>query len=280
MALTPVPRRAQPGQRHAAVPAADGRRVPGRRPRPGPDLGRPRLAPCINYFFTPPFHTLTINETNNTLALLVFVLVATLVSSTVDLAARRTRQAARAAAESRTLANLAGSVLGGEEALTEMLDRVRETFALSSVTLLERTDDGWTTVASAGPAVTRPDEADTEVPTGDRLTLALCGSCPAGRGPAPDRRLRGPGGGRARPHPAQPGRRRGGPARGGRQGAGRPAGRRRARLPHPARGRQGVRLHAAERRPRPRRRRPTDPPPGRGRVRWTGWRPWSTTCST
>ena len=54
----------------------------------------------LNYYFTPPFHTLTISETNNALALLVFVLVATLVSSTVDLAARRTRQAARAAAES------------------------------------------------------------------------------------------------------------------------------------------------------------------------------------
>jgi two-component system sensor histidine kinase KdpD len=129
----------------------------------------------LNYFFTPPLHTLTISETNNALALLVFILVAALVSSTVDQAARRTRQAARAAAESRTLANLAGSVLGGEEALAEMLARVRETFALTSVTLLERTDDGWATVASAGPAVVRPADADTEVPAGDRVTLALCG---------------------------------------------------------------------------------------------------------
>ncbi len=130
----------------------------------------------LNYFFTPPLHTFTIGETNNALALLVFILVATLVSSTVDLAARRTRQAARAAAEARTLANLAGSVLGGEEALSEMLDRVRETFALTSVTLLERDDgDGWTAVASAGPAVARPSEADTEVPAGDRLVLALRG---------------------------------------------------------------------------------------------------------
>ncbi len=129
----------------------------------------------LNYYFTPPLHTLTISETNNALALLVFVLVATLVSSTVDLAARRTRQAARAAAESRTLANLAGTVLGGEEALSEMLQRVRETFALNSVTLVERTDGHWAPIASAGPAVTRPADADTEVPAGDGLTLALCG---------------------------------------------------------------------------------------------------------
>ncbi|MGZ5400137.1 MAG: DUF4118 domain-containing protein [Nocardioides sp.] len=129
----------------------------------------------LNYYFTPPLHTFTIGETNNTLALLAFILVATLVSSTVDLAARRTRQAARAAAEARTLANLAGSVLGGEEALAEMLARVRETFALTSVTLLERADDGWTIVASAGPAVALPGDADTEVPAGDRLVLALRG---------------------------------------------------------------------------------------------------------
>ncbi|MGZ5405740.1 MAG: DUF4118 domain-containing protein, partial [Nocardioides sp.] len=129
----------------------------------------------LNYYFTPPLRTFTIGETNNTLALLAFILVATLVSSTVDLAARRTRQAARAAAEARTLANLAGSVLGGEEALAEMLARVRETFALTSVTLLERADDGWTIVASAGPAVALPGDADTEVPAGDRLVLALRG---------------------------------------------------------------------------------------------------------
>jgi len=129
----------------------------------------------LNYFFTPPFHTLTIGETNNALALFVFVLVAMMVSSAVDLAARRTRQASRAAAESRTLANLAGSVLGGEEALTEMLERVRETFGLTSATLLEKTDGEWHTFASAGPPTTRPGEAETDVPAGDTLILALRG---------------------------------------------------------------------------------------------------------
>ena len=141
----------------------------------------------LNYFFTPPLHTLTIRDTNNSLALLVFVLVAALVSSTVDLAARRTRQAARAAAESRTLANLAGSVLAGDDALADMLQRVRETFALTSVTLLERDEDGWLALANAGPAVSGPGEADAEVPAGDRLVLALRG--PALR--AEDQRLVG-----------------------------------------------------------------------------------------
>jgi two-component system, OmpR family, sensor histidine kinase KdpD len=129
----------------------------------------------LNYYFTPPLHTLTIGETNNALALFVFVLVAMLVSSAVDLAARRSRQAARAAAESRTLANLAGSVLGGEEALSQMLERVRETFGLTSATLLERAAKEWQVLASAGPPCTRPGVAETDVPAGDGLILALRG---------------------------------------------------------------------------------------------------------
>lgn len=92
----------------------------------------------LNYYFTPPLHTFNISETNNSLALGVFVLVAALVSSVVDLAARRTRQAARATAESETLGTLAGSILRGETALPAMLERVREAFGLTSVTLLER----------------------------------------------------------------------------------------------------------------------------------------------
>ncbi len=129
----------------------------------------------LNYYFTPPLHTLSIGETNNALALIVFVLVAMLVSGAVDLAARRTRQAARAAAESRTLANLAGSVLVGEGALEQMLDRVRETFGLTSATLLEQTEDGWVPLASSGPVCYTPREAETEVPAGERLALALSG---------------------------------------------------------------------------------------------------------
>jgi two-component system sensor histidine kinase KdpD len=145
----------------------------------------------LNYYFVPPLHTLTIRETNNALALVVFVLVAALVSSVVDLAARRTRQAARATAESETLGTLAGSILRGETALPALLERVREAFGLTSVTLLERTPhvvtpgrgaaargpaDEWAVVASAGAdRCERPQDADTEVPAGDTLLLALRG---------------------------------------------------------------------------------------------------------
>ena len=144
----------------------------------------------LNYYFAPPLHTLTIREPNNALAIGVFVVVAALVSSVVDLAARRTRQAARAKAEADTLGTLAGSILRGETALPATLERLREALGLTSVTLLERTSpetadggtpsrgpaDEWTVVAVAGPdGCTRPQDADTELAAGDTLTLALRG---------------------------------------------------------------------------------------------------------
>ena len=109
----------------------------------------------LNYFFTPPLHTLTIKDPNNALALFIFIAVGMLVSSVVDLAARRTREAARAAAESRTLADLASAALAEDDALGLMLERLRETFALRSVTLFERDDEGWRLVACAGRGVHR-----------------------------------------------------------------------------------------------------------------------------
>jgi two-component system sensor histidine kinase KdpD len=138
----------------------------------------------LNFYFVPPIHKFTIAEVNNALALGVFVVVALLVSSVVDMAARRTRQAARAGAESALLATTAGDVLAGQRPVEAVLDRVREAFGMDSVTLLERAGDGtppgpaaaWTVVAHSGPdAVTTPDEADVEVPVAKGLRLALRG---------------------------------------------------------------------------------------------------------
>jgi two-component system sensor histidine kinase KdpD len=151
----------------------------------------------LNYYFTPPIHLFTISDGNNILALVLFVAVAIVVSSVVDRAARRSKQAARASAESELLVTTAGSVLRGQQALAAVLSRVREAFGLESVTLLERDADQpdrraatrrWTPVASAGePPLQSPESADTEVPVTDRLVLALRGR-PL---PATDRRVLG-----------------------------------------------------------------------------------------
>lgn len=157
---------------------------------------RPALASAavgsllLNYWFTPPTHTLTVQDPENLVAIVIFFAVAVAVSSVVDLAARRTHQAARLRAESEILSFLAGSVLRGETALDALLERVRETFAMESVALLERSSDvePWTCAGFVGPApVTRPDDADVDMPVGDNMALALSGRVL----PAEDRRVLG-----------------------------------------------------------------------------------------
>jgi two-component system sensor histidine kinase KdpD len=143
----------------------------------------------LNWFFTQPFHTLTIADPKNIVAIAVFVGVAVAVASVVDLAARRTEQAARLRAESEILSFLAGSVLRGETSLEALLERVRETFAMASVALLERDNEAapWTCAGSVGTsrAVDRPEDADVDVPVGDHMALALTGRVL----PASDRRV-------------------------------------------------------------------------------------------
>jgi two-component system sensor histidine kinase KdpD len=150
----------------------------------------------LNYYFTPPLYQFTIAERENVLALIAFLLVAAAVSTVVDLAARRTREAARARAEAETLSTVAGGVLRGERPLPALLSRMRETFGQRCVTLLERgsadvatgelAGEGWHVVASeGGPPCTSPSQGDTQVPIDDTLSLVLVGPALA----ANDRRV-------------------------------------------------------------------------------------------
>lgn len=142
----------------------------------------------LNYFFAPPLHTFTISKPENLIAIVIFVVVALAVASVVDLAARRTHQAARLQSEAEILSYLAGSVLRGEHSLEALLDRVRETFGMESVALLERAGEheAWTCAAGVGGSqCLRPEDADVEVPVSDHLSLALTGRVL----PASDRRV-------------------------------------------------------------------------------------------
>ncbi|MCJ0869630.1 sensor histidine kinase KdpD [Streptomyces sp. AP-93] len=144
----------------------------------------------LNYYFTPPLHEFTISDPKNIVAIAIFVGVAVSVASVVDLAARRTHQAARLRAESEILSFLAGSILRGETALDALLERVRETFAMESVALLERESDvdPWTCAGSTGRnPVSRPEDAAVDMPIGENMALALTGRVL----PAEDRRVLG-----------------------------------------------------------------------------------------
>ncbi|WP_406174978.1 ATP-binding protein [Streptomyces sp. NBC_00996] len=143
----------------------------------------------LNWYFTPPVHTWTIADPENIVAIAVFFAVAVSVASVVDLAARRTHQAARLRAESEILSFLAGSVLRGETSLEALLERVRETFIMDTVALLERASevDPWTVTAGVGDSrlLERPEDADVDMPVGDHMSLALSGRVL----PASDRRV-------------------------------------------------------------------------------------------
>ncbi|MFJ9979447.1 DUF4118 domain-containing protein [Streptomyces cyaneofuscatus] len=144
----------------------------------------------LNYFFTPPLGQFTISNPKNIVAIVIFVGVAVSVASVVDLAARRTHQAARLRAESEILSFLAGSILRGENSLDALLERLRETFTMDSVALLERTSDvePWTCTAAVGARpVERPEDADVDIPVGENLALVLSGRAL----PAEDRRVLG-----------------------------------------------------------------------------------------
>ncbi|RST18895.1 sensor histidine kinase KdpD [Streptomyces sp. WAC05374] len=144
----------------------------------------------LNWFFAPPLYRFTVADPRNIVAIAVFFGVAVSVASVVDLAARRTHQAARLRAESEVLSFLAGSVLRGETALDALLERVRETFSMESVALLERENDvePWTRAGSVGRRpVARPEDADVDMPVGDHMALALSGRVL----PAEDRRVLG-----------------------------------------------------------------------------------------
>ncbi|ANY08221.1 sensor histidine kinase [Pseudonocardia sp. HH130630-07] len=107
----------------------------------------------LTYFLSPPLYSLELASLGNVVTVAALLLVGVLVALVVDRAARRAEQAARARAEAALLASFARTVLTRTDPLPRLLEKVRETWALGSVALLERRDDrGWACVASSGTA--------------------------------------------------------------------------------------------------------------------------------
>jgi two-component system sensor histidine kinase KdpD len=130
---------------------------------------------ALNWFFTPPYDTFLVEREDQLLALVVYLAVAVAVAVIVDLAARRTIEGRRARAEAHELSSLAGATLGREETLPDLLHRVRTTFRMRRVTLLEQVEGGWSPVASVSEG--EPDSQDVElrVSAGPHLVLSAWG---------------------------------------------------------------------------------------------------------
>ncbi|MFN8081734.1 MAG: DUF4118 domain-containing protein [Kineosporiaceae bacterium] len=140
-------------------------------------LGAVLASTLLNYFFIPPVYTFRVGEPHNVITLIMFLLVASLVSTVVHRAATQAGRASRAAAESRSLATLAEEVLRSDEALPALLEHLRTAFGMTSASLLEQSGTPtWQLVAGRGPQPpSRPEEAEVTVPAGDHLMLALAG---------------------------------------------------------------------------------------------------------
>ena len=132
-----------------------------------------------DFFFTTPYYTLRMNRPVQIVDVLVFFAVGAVVTTLVDRLARRGLQVARAQAEAEALARLAGgSVLGGVDALPDIVAELRRTFDLDGVAILAPTSGGdWAVTAGAGgPFPGRPDQAPFSAELDDGAVLVLTGS--------------------------------------------------------------------------------------------------------
>lgn len=130
----------------------------------------------LDFLFVEPIFSITIAEPAHATALVLYVVIAALVSWVVDQAARRTRAARRSGAESELLATVAGSVLRGEPAVQALVSRAREAFGLAGVRLVGRGEGEDRIIASDGEPV-----------RGGRGVDAPTATIPVGSPASPDR---------------------------------------------------------------------------------------------
>ena len=130
----------------------------------------------LDYFFVPPLYLIRIADPLHALALVIFVIVAALVSLVVDQAARRARLAARASAEAEVLVAVAGGVLQGADAVQALVSRLRESFGMRSV-VLKQGDETVAVSVDPEPAVgdAGNDDEHTILPLGENARIELTG---------------------------------------------------------------------------------------------------------
>jgi two-component system sensor histidine kinase KdpD len=143
-----------------------------------PGLGAAIAADLFaNWFFIPPLYTLSIGQTDNLVALVVFLALAGVVSWLVGYAARRAAEATRGRAEAASLVRLAGALLSEQDPLVEVTGQLRTTFGLQGVSVLHRDQAGaWQAVATSGDAAPeQPERATDTVFLDNDTVLAISG---------------------------------------------------------------------------------------------------------
>lgn len=131
-----------------------------------------------NFFLTPPLYTWSIADTDNLVALIVFVAVASVVSVLVDRTALANREARRSRAEAMALARATGALVAVDDPTPDVVAQMRTLFGLDAVAVLARDGDGWLVTAAAGAPVPAAPDGGTAVPLDDRgdSVLVLIGT--------------------------------------------------------------------------------------------------------
>ncbi|HEY3976730.1 MAG TPA: DUF4118 domain-containing protein [Streptosporangiaceae bacterium] len=122
----------------------------------------------VNWYFTPPLHTLIIGDGQSLVALLLFITVAVTVSSVVHLAAHRARQAACSTGEAQELLALAQTVLGGTDSPVAVLDHLTAGHG-GRAELLERAGGRWVKVAASAGSPAGPEDGPDRPAGGPQL---------------------------------------------------------------------------------------------------------------
>jgi two-component system sensor histidine kinase KdpD len=126
----------------------------------------------VNWYFAPPLHNFTITETENLVALLIFLTVAGTVSGLVAFGARRSAEGARARAEAEALSRLAGV-----SPVSSVLDSLRRVLGLEGASVLHRDNGGWRVEAVSGERVPETPEASAwSIELDEHHVLTLTGS--------------------------------------------------------------------------------------------------------
>jgi len=94
-------------------------------------------AGALNWYFTPPTHTWTVEDSDNVVALVAFLIVGAFVGLLVTALARRTNDARQGRAEAETLAGVAASMVAAEDPVPAMLDRIRTTLGLAGAAVVD-----------------------------------------------------------------------------------------------------------------------------------------------
>jgi K+-sensing histidine kinase KdpD len=102
-----------------------------------------------NWFLVAPFHTFSVDRRDSIVELVVFVVVAGVVSATVHLAAREQSNAARSRLESQVLSRFTSAPVS-PVTLEGVLEEVRTTFGMTSAALVHR-DGAGAVAARVGP---------------------------------------------------------------------------------------------------------------------------------